>query len=244
MHDDPSVLSLLTRAQAGDQQAWDTLVDWYAPLVWSICRRYRLADADAGDVGRTVWLRLADQLDTIGDPATLPSWLATATARESAQALPGGPGTARRRADATGHEHSRRDGRDSRARARARTPAGRAPHRVARGPRPSSAGLPAAAHAPPRRPPGSRRQDQRRTGHPHRPHRTRPQPLPGHAARPPRHRSPDQRRTRERRTGTARAQQPCHDTPPATATSSCLSHPRTGTQQSCRRYRPGTPPGA
>jgi RNA polymerase sigma factor (sigma-70 family) len=88
MHDDPSVLSLLTRAQAGDQQAWDTLVDWYAPLVWSICRRYRLADADAGDVGRTVWLRLADQLDTIGDPATLPSWLATATARESAQALP------------------------------------------------------------------------------------------------------------------------------------------------------------
>lgn len=87
MHDDPSVLSLLTRAQAGDQQAWDALVDRYAPLVWSICRRYRLADADAGDVGRTVWLRLADQLDTIGDPATLPTWLATATVRESAPAL-------------------------------------------------------------------------------------------------------------------------------------------------------------
>lgn len=103
MHDDPSVLSLLTRAQAGDQQAWDTLVDWYAPLVWSICRRYRLADADAGDVGRTVWLRLADQLDTIGDPATLPSWLATATARESAQALPAawGPHAAGRTPQAT-----------------------------------------------------------------------------------------------------------------------------------------------
>jgi RNA polymerase sigma factor (sigma-70 family) len=91
MHDDPSVLSLLTRAQAGDQQAWDTLVDWYAPLVWSICRRYRLAAADAGDVGRTVWLRLADQLDTI-DPATLPGWLATVTAQESAQALPAARG--------------------------------------------------------------------------------------------------------------------------------------------------------
>ena len=86
MHDDPSVPSLLTRAQAGDQQAWDALVDRYAPLVWSICRRYRLADADADDVGRTVWLRLADQLNTIGDPATLPTWLATATVRESARA--------------------------------------------------------------------------------------------------------------------------------------------------------------
>jgi RNA polymerase sigma factor (sigma-70 family) len=87
MHDDLSVLSLVTRAQAGDQQAWDTLVERYAPLVWSICRRHRLADADAGDVGRTVWRRLADQLDTIRDPATLPAWLATATARESARAL-------------------------------------------------------------------------------------------------------------------------------------------------------------
>lgn len=87
MHDEPPVPSLVTRAQAGDQQAWDALVDRYAPLVWSICRRYRLAAPDAGDVGRTVWLRLADQLDTIGDPATLPAWLATATARESARAV-------------------------------------------------------------------------------------------------------------------------------------------------------------
>jgi len=69
MHLDPSAPSLVTRAQARDQQAWDTLVERYAPLVWSICRRYRLADADAGDVGRTVWLELADQLDTIRDPA-------------------------------------------------------------------------------------------------------------------------------------------------------------------------------
>jgi RNA polymerase sigma factor (sigma-70 family) len=91
MHDDLQVLSLVTRAQADDQQAWDALVERYAPLVWSICRRYQLADADAGDVGRAVWRQLADQLGTIRDPAALPAWLATATARESARALRAAP---------------------------------------------------------------------------------------------------------------------------------------------------------
>jgi RNA polymerase sigma factor (sigma-70 family) len=86
MHDDPSVLFLMTRAQAGEQQAWDALVEQFAPLVWSICRLHRLADADAGDVGHNVWLRLADQLDTVRDPAALPLWLATTTSQESARA--------------------------------------------------------------------------------------------------------------------------------------------------------------
>jgi DNA-directed RNA polymerase specialized sigma subunit len=54
--DDPSVTDLVTRAANGDQQAWDALVERYAPLVWSICRRHRLADAEADDVGQSVWL--------------------------------------------------------------------------------------------------------------------------------------------------------------------------------------------
>jgi RNA polymerase sigma factor (sigma-70 family) len=86
MHDDPSGIYLVTRAQTGDQQAWNLLVERYAPLVWSICRRYRLGGPDARDVGQNVWLRLADQLDRIRDPAALPGWLAT-TSRECAKAL-------------------------------------------------------------------------------------------------------------------------------------------------------------
>jgi DNA-directed RNA polymerase specialized sigma subunit len=42
MRDDPPGIYLVTRAQTGDQQAWDLLVERYAPLVWSICRRYWL----------------------------------------------------------------------------------------------------------------------------------------------------------------------------------------------------------
>jgi DNA-directed RNA polymerase specialized sigma subunit len=51
MRDDLSGIYLVTRAQTGDQQAWDLLVERYAPLVWSICRRYRLSGPDTQDVG-------------------------------------------------------------------------------------------------------------------------------------------------------------------------------------------------
>ena len=79
---DPSVTSMLTRARDGDKQAWDALVERYAPLVWSICGCYRLSRADAKGVGQSVWLHLVDQLGTIEDPAALAGWLITTTRRE------------------------------------------------------------------------------------------------------------------------------------------------------------------
>jgi RNA polymerase sigma factor (sigma-70 family) len=76
------VADLVMRARDGDQQAWDAIVERYAPLVWAICRRYRLASADAEDVGQAVWLQLVDHIGQIRDPAALPGWLATTTGRE------------------------------------------------------------------------------------------------------------------------------------------------------------------
>ena len=87
VRDDSVVTDLVTRAGNGDRQAWDALVERYAPLIWSICRRHRLADADAEDVGQSVWLQLVDQLDHVRDPAALPGWLATVTRRECLRAL-------------------------------------------------------------------------------------------------------------------------------------------------------------
>jgi RNA polymerase sigma factor (sigma-70 family) len=84
---DPSVTDLVTRAREGDKQAWDALVEMYAPLVWSICRGHRLGGADADDVGQTVWLYLVEQLDKIRDPVALPGWLATTTRRECCRVL-------------------------------------------------------------------------------------------------------------------------------------------------------------
>jgi RNA polymerase sigma factor (sigma-70 family) len=82
-----SLTDLVVRARNGDTQAWGALVDRYAPLIWSICHRYQLADADAGRAGHSVWTQLAGQLDTIRDPAVLPGWLATTTRRECCRIL-------------------------------------------------------------------------------------------------------------------------------------------------------------
>jgi RNA polymerase sigma factor (sigma-70 family) len=87
MGDELLVTDPVTRARNGDKQAWDALVDRYAPLVWSICRRHRLGSAEASDVGQTVWLRLLDELATVRDQAALPGWLATATLRECGRVL-------------------------------------------------------------------------------------------------------------------------------------------------------------
>ena len=65
----------------------DALIERYAPLVWSICRRHRLGRADADDVAQSVWLRLVDQLDRVSEPAALSGWLATTTRRECIRVL-------------------------------------------------------------------------------------------------------------------------------------------------------------
>lgn len=88
---DPSVADLVARACYGDQRAWDALVDRYSSLIWWICRRYRLADADAADVSQSVWLQLVDRLDRVGDPAALAGWLASATQRECSRIGRAGP---------------------------------------------------------------------------------------------------------------------------------------------------------
>jgi len=80
--DDSLVIGLVTGARDGDVQAWNALVERYAPLIWSICRKYRLGPADADDVGQSVWLHLVDQLGKIREPAALAGWLATTTRRE------------------------------------------------------------------------------------------------------------------------------------------------------------------
>ena len=82
MRDDPTVVALVVAARDGSKAAWDELVERYAPLVWSICRRYRLSDTDAEDVGQTVWLRLVERLPSLREPAALPGWLSTTTQRE------------------------------------------------------------------------------------------------------------------------------------------------------------------
>jgi RNA polymerase sigma factor (sigma-70 family) len=87
MRNDPLVIALVTRAAAGDQGAWDKIVDQYSPLVWSICLRYRLDRQEIDDIGQNVWLLLVEKIGSLREPAALPGWLATTTQRECLRVL-------------------------------------------------------------------------------------------------------------------------------------------------------------
>jgi len=93
MRDDPSVVSLVSRVDSGDQDAWNELIERYAPLVWSICARSQLSREDIDDAAQSVWLRLVENIGSLREPAALPGWLATTTRRECLRIL----GAAQRR---------------------------------------------------------------------------------------------------------------------------------------------------
>jgi RNA polymerase sigma factor (sigma-70 family) len=74
---------LMRAAAAGDQTAWNELVERFQGLVWATARAHRLSHADAADVAQTTWLRLVEHLDRIRDPERLGGWLATTARNES-----------------------------------------------------------------------------------------------------------------------------------------------------------------
>jgi RNA polymerase sigma factor (sigma-70 family) len=87
MRDDSEVLDLVARANDGDNDAWDELVERYAGLLLAVCRRYGMTAAATDDVCQTVWLRLVEHLSELDQPAALPGWLRTTAARECLHAI-------------------------------------------------------------------------------------------------------------------------------------------------------------
>jgi RNA polymerase sigma factor (sigma-70 family) len=79
--------SLVQAATDGDEVSWQTLVERYNGLLWSIARAHGLRPADAADVVQTAWLRLVERLGSLRDPERVGAWLATTTRRECFRAL-------------------------------------------------------------------------------------------------------------------------------------------------------------
>jgi RNA polymerase sigma-70 factor (ECF subfamily) len=74
--------TLLDRCRAGDERAWESVVDTYAAYVHSIAvRGFRLAPADAEDVFQEAFLRTWQNLDRIHDEEALRPWIGQVTRR-------------------------------------------------------------------------------------------------------------------------------------------------------------------
>lgn len=73
---------LVAHACRGDQSAWDALVDRYQGLLWTIARAHGLDRASAEDAVQATWLRLVQRIDTLWEPESVGSWLATVCRNE------------------------------------------------------------------------------------------------------------------------------------------------------------------
>lgn len=74
---------LVRAAGRGDPTAWTALVRRYSPLVAAVARRHGLRPSSVQDVEQNVWIRCLGHLGSLRDPAALPGWLRTTTAREA-----------------------------------------------------------------------------------------------------------------------------------------------------------------
>jgi RNA polymerase sigma factor (sigma-70 family) len=73
---------LVTRCRAGDQQAWNELVERFSRYVYAICvQAFRLPEADAEDVFQEVFARAYQHLEKLRDDTAVRPWLAQLTRR-------------------------------------------------------------------------------------------------------------------------------------------------------------------
>jgi RNA polymerase sigma factor (sigma-70 family) len=86
--DAASDAELVTRCRAGDESAWNALVDRYARYVHAILVRvYRLDPHDAEDAFQEVFARVFERLGTLRDLAALRPWIAQTTRHCAVDAL-------------------------------------------------------------------------------------------------------------------------------------------------------------
>ena len=82
---------LVERCRAGDEHAWNELVERYSRYVYAIAvRGFRLSDEDAEDVFQDVFTRIYTRLDTLRDASALRPWVAQLTRRCCLDAISGG----------------------------------------------------------------------------------------------------------------------------------------------------------
>ena len=79
----PTDKELLIACRAGDESAWEALVDRYQRLIYAIPRRAGLNEDLAGEVFQEVFVTLLQKLNDINEPDRLHAWLVTAARRKT-----------------------------------------------------------------------------------------------------------------------------------------------------------------
>lgn len=74
---------LVSACLGGDQQAWETLIDKYKKLIYSIPFKYGAGSEDAADVFQSVCIEVFNSLGHLKNADSLRSWLITVAVRQA-----------------------------------------------------------------------------------------------------------------------------------------------------------------
>jgi RNA polymerase sigma factor (sigma-70 family) len=75
--------SLIRACRRGDVGAWQSLLDRYERLVFSVPRRYGLSPEDAADITQLTFTILIQSMDSLSEESNLGAWLITVARRHS-----------------------------------------------------------------------------------------------------------------------------------------------------------------
>lgn len=78
---------LLQACRAGDEAAWNRLLDKYERLVYSIPLNYGLSVEDADDITQLVFTALIQRLEDLSDDSNLAGWLTVVARRHTWRVL-------------------------------------------------------------------------------------------------------------------------------------------------------------
>lgn len=79
--------ALVLACRRGDETAWETLIERFQRLIYSIPRRAGLDEDAAADVFQNVFTSLVERLDRIEQPDRIQAWLVTTAKRETWRAV-------------------------------------------------------------------------------------------------------------------------------------------------------------
>jgi RNA polymerase sigma factor (sigma-70 family) len=79
--------ALVLACRRGDETAWETLIERFQRLIYTIPRRAGLDEDAAADVFQNVFASLVERLDRIEQPDRIQAWLVTTAKRETWRAV-------------------------------------------------------------------------------------------------------------------------------------------------------------
>lgn len=80
---EPQEAVVLQCRQRGAEGAWESVVEEFTPLVWSVAKSFGLLPDDCADICQSTWAHAVTSIDRIRQPSRFRTWIVTVAKRES-----------------------------------------------------------------------------------------------------------------------------------------------------------------